>query len=83
MHKNGNNANIGNRGFAMWKQKNPVENVTPRGIEPRPLISSDSKSNIILPGLTWHVLLKGSLNFCSCTTWFLDLEELRGFSYNQ
>ena len=25
----------------------------------------------------------GSLNFCSCTTWILDLEELRGFSYNQ
>ena len=41
------------------------------------------KPNTILSGLTWHVLLRRSLNFCSCTTWFLDLEELRGFSYNQ
>ena len=28
------------------------------------------------------MLFRGSLNFCSCTTWFLDL-KLRGFSYNQ
>ena len=25
MHKNGNSANIGSRGFTMWKQNNPVE----------------------------------------------------------
>ena len=31
MHKNGNNANIGSRGFTTWKQKNPVKNVTPGG----------------------------------------------------
>ena len=53
------------------------------GIEPGPLITSDSKSNTILSGLTWHLLLRRSLNFCLCTTWFLDLEELRGFSCNQ
>ena len=31
MHKNGNNTNIGIRGFATWKQKNPMKNVTSRG----------------------------------------------------
>ena len=40
----------------------------PVGIEPRPVIASDSKSNAILSTLTWHVLLRRSLNFCSCTT---------------
>ena len=45
------------------------------GIEPGPLITFDSKSNIILSGLTRHVLLIRSLNFCSCTTWFLDLDD--------
>ena len=29
------------------------------------------------------MLLRESLNFCSCTTWFLDFVQLRGFSYNQ
>ena len=72
MHKNGNrsNANIGSR----------VKNVE---IEPGLLITSDSKSNTIFYGLTWHVLLRRSLNFCSYTTCFLDFMELRGFSYNQ
>ena len=31
MHKDGNNANIGSRGFITWKQKNTVKNVTPSG----------------------------------------------------
>ena len=31
MHKNGNNANIGERGFTTWKQKKTVKNVTPSG----------------------------------------------------
>ena len=70
MHKNGNNANIGSR----------VKNV---GIELGPLITCHSKSNTIFYGLTWHVLLRRSLNFCSDTTCFLDFMELRGFSYNQ
>ena len=48
----------------------------PVGIEPRPLINSDSKSNTLLSTLTCHVLLRRSLNFCSCTTWFLDLDDL-------
>ena len=38
------------------------------GIEPGPLIASDSKSNTILSTLTCHMLLRRSLNFCSCTT---------------
>ena len=33
----------------------------PVGIEPGPLITFDSKSNTILSGLTWHVLLRRSL----------------------
>ena len=33
-------------------KKNPVNNVTPVGIEPRPLTTSDSKSNTILSGLS-------------------------------
>ena len=28
------------------------------GIEPGPLISSDSNSNTILSGLTWHLLVR-------------------------
>ena len=38
------------------------------GIEP---LAQDSKSNMLLPTLTWHVL-----NFCSCTTWCLDFDDL-------
>ena len=34
MHKNGNNANIGIRGFISWKQKNSVTNATLVSIEP-------------------------------------------------
>ena len=40
------------------------------------LITSDSKSNTLLSELVRHVLLRRSLNFCSCTAWFLDLEDL-------
>ena len=46
------------------------QNVTPGGN--RTQAASDSKSNTILSTLTWHVLLRRSLNFCSCTTWCLD-----------
>ena len=28
--------------------------------------------------LNWHALFRGSLNFYSCTTWFLDLVRLNG-----
>ena len=38
--------------------------------------TSDSKSNTLLCELIWHVLLRRSLNFCSCTTWFLDLVRI-------
>ena len=44
-------------------------------IEPR-IITSDSKSNSLLSELERPVLLMRSLNFCSCTTWFLDLDDL-------
>ena len=36
----------------------------------------DSKSNTLLSEINWYLLLRGSLNFCSCTTWFLDLDDL-------
>ena len=41
LHEIGNNANIGIRGFTMWKQKQKNfhwQNVTPSGIAPRPLM---------------------------------------------
>ena len=44
------------------------------GIEPEP---SDSKSNTILSILTWNLLLRRSVNFCSCTTLNLDLDDFR------
>ena len=50
------------------------------GIESWPLMTSDSKSNILLSTVTCHVLLRRSLNFCSCTTWFLDLDDLVGIN---
>ena len=34
MHKNGNNVNIGIRGFISWKQNNQLQNVTLVSIEP-------------------------------------------------
>ena len=41
------------------------------------LITSDSKSNNRLSELVRHVLLRRSLNFCSCTTlFFLGLDNL-------
>ena len=55
--------------------QNENKNITPVGIEPRPLITFDSKSDTVLSGLTWYVLFMRSLNFCSCTTWCLDLGD--------
>ena len=78
-HNIGNNANIGIGGFTMWK-KSSDKMLPPVGIEPQPLITSDSKSNTVLSTLNWHVLLRRSLNFCSCTTWYLDLSGLRGIN---
>ena len=43
-------------------------------------IASDSKSNTLLSTLHWHVLLRRSLNFCSSTTWYLDLDGIRGIN---
>ena len=67
---------------ALLREKNPVTKCYPPvGIEPRPvIITSDSKSNTILSTLTWHVLLGRSLNFCSSTIWYLDLDDLRGIN---
>ena len=40
MHKNGINANIGIRGFTMWKQKQLSDKMLPPvSIEPRPLMN--------------------------------------------
>ena len=36
----------------------------------------DFKLNTLLSELTWHVVLRGSLNFCSCISWFLSLDNL-------
>ena len=53
----GNNANIGIRGFTTWK-KSSEKMLPPVGIEPRTLITSDSKSNTLLSALTWHMLVR-------------------------
>ena len=37
------------------------QNVTPVGIEPGPLITSDSKSNTLLSGLTGHLVVRQRL----------------------
>ena len=75
-HNIGNNTNISIGGFSIWKQKKiQWKMLPPVGIELRPLITFDSKSSTLLSTLTCHVLLRRSLNFCSCTTWFLDLED--------
>ena len=55
-------------------KKNPVTKCYPQWVL-NPL-TSDSKSNTLLLELIWHVLLRRYLNFCSCTTWFLDLDDL-------
>ena len=58
-----------------YMKKIQWQNVAPGGN--RTQAASDSKSNTILSTLTWHVLLRRSLNFCSCTTWCLDSDDLR------
>ena len=73
----GNNANICIRGFTKWKQKIPVTKILPPvSFESRDLINVWFQVNTLLSELIWHVLLWSSLNFCSCTTWFLDLGDL-------
>ena len=53
----GNNAHIGIRGFTTWKKSG--DKMLPLvGIEPWPLIASDSKSNTILSTPTWHLLAR-------------------------
>ena len=69
----GNRANIGIRGFTTWK-KNPVTKCYPKRLL-KPW-TCDSKSNTHLSELIWRVLVRRSLNFYSCTTWFLDLDGL-------
>ena len=54
------------------------QNVTRSGN--RTQAASDYKSNTIFSILTWHVLVRRSLNICSCTTWYLNLD---GFKENQ
>ena len=48
-------------------KKSSDKMLPPVEIEPGPLITSDSKSNTLLSQLVRHVLLRRSLNFCSCT----------------
>ena len=58
----GNSANIGIRGFTMWK-KSSDKMLPPVGIEPRPLITSDSKSSTLLSTLACVFV---SLCMCMC-----------------
>ena len=53
------NTNCGIFIFTTWKQKKLSDKMLPPlGIEPGPLIASDSKSSIILSTLTWHLLVR-------------------------
>ena len=73
----GNNANIGIRGFTAWN-KIQWQNVTASGNRTQVSHKApDSKSTILLTTLTWHVLFRRSLTFGSCTTWYLELDDLR------
>ena len=80
LDKTGNNANIGIRGFTVWKQKIPVKNVSPVRIEPRPLINFWFQVQHSPFWANLPVLLRGSLNFCLCTTWFMDLDDFVGIN---
>ena len=55
LDENGNDTNIGIKGFTMWKQKKISNKMLPQWV----LIpwTSDSKSNTLLSELIWHVLL--------------------------
>ena len=75
-HKLYENANLASEALLRENKKCGDKMLPLVEIEPRPLITSDSKSNTLLSELVRHVLLRGSLNFCSCTTWFLDLDDL-------
>ena len=66
-------ANNGITGCTMWK-KNPVTKCYSQWVW-NPW-TSDSKSNTLFTELIWYMLLRRSLNFCSCTSWFLDLDDL-------
>ena len=58
-HKLYETANCGIFIFTTWKQKkNSDKMLPPVGIEPGPLIASDSKSNTILSTQTWHLLVR-------------------------
>ena len=49
--------------FTAWKQKKSSDKMLPPvGIEPGPVIASDSKSNTIFSTLTWHLLVR----LCVC-----------------
>ena len=61
--------------YCMKTKKIQWQNITPSGN--RTQAASNPKSNTILSTLIWHVLLRRSLNICSCTTWYLNLDELR------
>ena len=62
------------RNFTMWKQKKSSDEILRLvRIEPGFWLTCYSKSNTLLSELIWHVLLRGSLNFCLCTTWLWTL----------
>ena len=46
------------------------------GIEPGPLISSNSKSNTILSGLTWHDLQTSVHAPLDFRTWMIQLKSI-------
>ena len=54
-------------------RENSKKILPPVSIEP---LAQDYKSSMPPPTLTGQLLLRRSLNFCSCKTWFLDLDDL-------
>ena len=66
LHEIGNNANNGIRGFTKWQKKNSDKMLPLVGIEPGPLIASDSESNTLLSELTWLLLVRLRLKVPYC-----------------
>ena len=62
------------RGFTTWKQKNTTKCNLQCTLSWGPLLF---QFDVYPTELTWHVLVRGYLNWLSsCTTWFLNLDDL-------
>ena len=49
---------LASEAYYVKTKKSSNKMIPPLGIEPAPVITSDSKSNTILSGLSWHLLVR-------------------------